>query len=823
MAKWNFSARITDRYHAAIRHAKKLQVLYESDLYISFNDLSVHRKTSVPPMGIFLSRLFHPFSEKSIRKSVKTLRKLTTEASREHHNKAVVQTAQQKSFTIEGLPLDTQQIEAVVVTEDAQLVMAAAGSGKTLSLLAKCEYLVNTLGIQPQRVLTISFTKASADELAHRLQNLGIAVDGKTFHALGNAIVNNGTRTILDQTDQYHIIETIIKDLLGSDERFARRYNNYLLRYFSAPRSLLELTTLEQIVRNNQTFPSYTLKPVPLDKRKYAHNLKTHQGEQVRSKEEQIIANFLYINQIEYEYEKPFPGYGGYRPDFTITTFGEPIYLEHQGVDRHGKTRPDINAKDYARKMQWNHDYHKKGGTRLIETFSYEFSEGTILKNLEKQLRKQGVAIRRRQEADITRLIHTSYTVDTAAFHKLIITYMGLLKTSDLTLSDVQHRVQSNRHRYQKRRTEQFLYIFKAILKSYEAHLASTNSFDFSDMIVDAAETLPQLAAGVMNYDYILVDEVQDLSGARYRLLKALLDRNPGSKLFAVGDDWQSIFRFAGSDLTLLSDFDERFGRHTAHSVIEQTHRFNDPLLGATTTFIKKNKTQVQKTPYSTTTPSQLRVNRGAERQQDAVALDSELRHLIDTEGTDAISRRSIFILARYKKDLERIVTYHDPRFQFRVLTEDTSTIEWTDTRTGFTLRLQFMTMHSSKGLTCDHAFVLNANGGPSGIPADRENDPVLQLLLAHEETFPHAEERRLFYVALTRAKRSTTVLCTPTNPSPFVEELSLPIEDSLPELSEPRCPACSIGFLIRRNGKYGDFYGCSNYGYGCWYTGATY
>jgi DNA helicase-4 len=580
----------------------------------------------------------------------------------------------------------------------------------------------------------------------------------------------------------------------------------------------IEADSLEQLVQANRSFQTTTLKQVSLDKNNYSNDKQTKHGEKVRSKEEQIIANFLYINSISYTYEKPYPRYSQYKPDFTITKYSEPIYLEHQGIDRSGNTRKDIDKKYYASKMQWNKQYHRDNGTRLIETYSYEFQEGTILKNLTAKLKQQGVQIIRRQEAEISELIHKTYSYDVNELNKLFIAYLGLVKTSAYSLTDIKTLLKRSKHSYHIERSRAFIALFETIYELYEATLKATGSIDFSDMIISAAENISELPAGAFEYDYILVDEVQDLSDARYKLLKALLDRVPQSKLFAVGDDWQSIFRFAGSDLTLVNDFEQKFARHTYHSTIEQTHRFNNPLLDISSSFIKKNPSQIRKSPYSTVKHlTELNVNALGSRNSDTTALASELQNLLDAYGFDTIRERTLFIIARYKKDALRLLNTYDNRMQFRQLDDDGTLYEWTDTRTGHRLQLSFMTMHSSKGQTCDHAFILNANDGARGIPALRENDPVLQLLLAHEDAYPNAEERRLFYVAITRAQYSTTLLTQSYNTSAFVTELG--ILQQQPNDPTTQCPNCLSGKLIRRESSYGPFLGCSNYGFGCNYS----
>lgn len=803
----------------------QLQHLYSAQAYISYAEVKNYRQSVPRYRDVFRVILSNPAEVWQLYQNLKSLKlykKLTSESERYRHNNSFIASCQARAadFVVESRPLDRQQIEAVVALEDAQLVMAAAGSGKTLSLLGKCQYLVNDLGVPGNKILAISFTNSSAAELNQRLSKLGIDVVAKTFHALGNDILHlKQSAKVITNNEHAQLLTDVIEEKLKIDNDFARQYNNYLLTYYTAPLPLLSIPTMQRMVQYNRSFQAQTLKRVSTTKSDYGKNLLTAAGEKVRSKEEQIIANYLYINNINYEYEKPFKGYSNYKPDFTILEFGEPIYLEHQGVDRHNQPRLGIDRKEYQQKMAWNRQYHHNGRTRFIETFSYEFQEGTILQNLEKRLLEEGVQIIRREESQIRQIINDSYGNDVREFNKLLGTYVGLIKTSEYSLASIKQQAVSLVDPYQRLRTQAFLALIEPIFNNYNQSLRANNKIDFADMIVQSARLLPTLAPGKMEFDYILVDEVQDLSPARYQLLKALLDRNPLAKLFAVGDDWQSIFRFAGSDITLLRDFENKFQRYTRRSVIEQTHRFSNPLLNLTSDFIKKNPLQVQKDPYSLIQePSYLNFNGSASYSSDATALDVELRRLVEEHGQDGVCRLNILLLSRYSRDVNRLLNTADPRLPFRAISEDGTLLQWTDSISGLKLSLPFKTMHASKGLTCDYGFILNANGGSMGLPADRDDDPVVKLLLAHQDDFEYAEERRLFYVAMTRAKKATTIIYNSQNPSPFLVDL---IKYQKPKDGErpDHCPQCQTGSIVLRHSPYGDFYGCTNYSFGCRYT----
>lgn len=820
-------------------YALELASLYDRKLYISANELEqirIRYRRSI--LGRRVVDVFHvicimtaimsgnvKLAHKLI-KSLRQIRNLRSESSRDRHNDRVIERAKVIGMSLGDKQLDDQQIEAVVASEDAQLVLAAAGSGKTMSLLAKCQYLCETVGLSASRILTISFTKASADELGERLSELGLGdVQARTFHALGKKIIGNDELQVAEGERQTVILKKVIASLVANDPIFAKRYHDFLLFYFTAPADMTDMTKLEDIVEFNRSFLGKSLQGVSLDKRSYQTDGKTYGNENVRSKEEQIIANFLYINSIPYVYEQPYPGSNGhYKPDFTLTQFDQPIYLEHQGINREGNTRADIDKVAYQRKIEWGHRNHEKHGTILLETFSYEWSEGTLLKNLEERLKKVGIELLRRDEAEIDRLLVAHYKSDTLSFFKLLQGFLSLYKNSDKNM-DVLRSMARRLSKYDKIRTLMFLDVFEVVLIGYQAELRHTNEIDFADMIADATEQIPLLAESDLQFDYILVDEVQDLSQGRFALLKALLDHSPSARLFCVGDDWQSIFRFTGSDLTLIQDFDNYFDRTTRHSVIEQTHRFSNPLLDYSSNFIQKNPTQQPKVVYSLSDQkTELHISTDGGPNADDMAVDIILEQLSDQYGAD-LATMTINVLGRYNNDLFRLVEDQSLSFanndsrtktdRFVLVDKLSGRIFWRSSKTSAVVPIQFMTMHKAKGKTSDISIILNANDSSFGMPSKKQSDPVLNILLAHPDRYAYAEERRLFYVALTRARRQTFIVSSSDQVSPFVRELS-------PSSTESplRCPKCHLGRLVERSGPYGVFTSCTNHYYGCTFNG---
>lgn len=771
-------------------------------------------------------------------------------------NRAFIQRCQAKGYSVEGHPLDAQQVEAVVACEDLELTLAPAGSGKTAALLGKVFYLVKELHIPVNQILLIAFNRKVVTELQDRagLDQLKI----KTFHSLGNAIIkrhrsdNNLGRTIITEQAAKTFLRRQLRNLC-QDPDYARQYHDYLLLYHSTPIDLSELHDNQQRIEFNKLFLRKTLQAVTTDKANYADTqpraatptAPTARGELVRSKEEQIIANWLWLNQISYTYEQQYPHTQlKYRPDFTINQFGTPIYYEHFALRRDG-TSP---FPGYPDQVKWKRQLHRDHDTLLIETYSYEWQEGTLLQHLERRLERAGASVVRRDEADIAALLNsdTKYRADIESFENLLYTIINLQKSAGLDLSALQRRISRLKNPYVRRRARLWFELYRPLYEAYQQHLKSTSHYDFTDMINEATDLANQLPRGTFPYRYILVDEAQDLSRSRCDLLRAVLEHCPDdAKLFAVGDDWQSINRFAGSDCTLLDQFDRYFNRTCYRSLIERVYRFGDPVSKISSKFIQKNPHQTHKQVQPLKgkyTSLAIRLNQEKPKFGDPTApppdyqlIDGELHRLYDELG-EKLYGKSIQIISRYNRDIERIFGRASATYQrARIIRSenDSHEIEWqldpkllnSQSRRSAAdapdsldpLKLSFCSMHKAKGMTRDIVFVINVNAGTQGIPATRGDDPLVALLLARPDDFPFSEERRLFYVAITRAKELTVVCADAWQASPFLYELGADLKHSDVRI----CPKCRSGILVeRRNHHRGSlFYACSNWTSGCDYT----
>ncbi|GAA5165923.1 3'-5' exonuclease [Ornithinimicrobium tianjinense] len=351
-----------------------------------------------------------------------------------------------------------------------------------------------------------------------------------------------------------------------------------------------------------------------------------------------------------------------------------------------------------------------------------------------------------------------------------------------------------------------FLDLYWPIHDAWQARLLDGGFVDFEDMLVQAADHL-ESGRYVSPYRLVMVDELQDASRARARLTQALV-RQPGRHLLAVGDDWQSINRFAGADLSVVTRFHDHFGPGpTVH--LTKTFRCHQSISDTAARFVGKNPDQLTKGVVSVNDrPVDPAAHEGVQLRSIPSAAEvpraigdflDQLRDAIH-EGHITGDSVSVDVLGRYNQDRSLM-----PRVSPRGV------------------RLAFRTIHSAKGLEADYVVVPNLSAGSYAFPSRIADDPVLALAITEGDSYPHAEERRLFYVALTRARRGVLLISPEHNPSPFVTEL---IQDGLVQDVGPRpvatpCPGCRVGVLRPRSGRTGHFWGCSTFP-ACTYTSNT-
>ena len=679
------------------------------------------------------------------------------------HNEQVIQDTldTNKDFFDHCLkyPLDNQQRRSIVSEEDNCLVVSSAGSGKTSSIVGKVRYLIDIKHINPQNILLISYTNKAATELTERMNIAGLR--GYTFHKLAMDIIGKATGqkpSICDNTDALFV--RIYHKLL-EDEDFKKSIVEYFVDYqvqetdweHRQNERRQQLSELKE-VRLKAQFPDMDGKAI-----------------YVRSEQERKICFVLSSLGVKFRYEEPYEYllademHSQYRPDFSIYFEQggklKRIYLEHFGVDEHGLV-PTWFAKDkgityeeanqkYNDAITWKKAAHEKFGTILLTTSSADFRYSDIRHILKVSLEKAGVPVQEKTDAELYDMVLPPNSKQEKAFIRLFVTFITLIKSSCKSIQEVLKQVEcagDERNAFIIKR------IFQPIYERYIEELKSSSQIDFTDAILQATEVCR--SSNLAKYEYIIVDEFQDISVDRYNFLKVLRESNPPAKLYCVGDDWQSIYRFSGSDMALFNQFSDYFGS-TEINRIETTYRFGEPLVSLSSQFIQRNKAQLRKDIHPFNPKAKTELQFCAYEQRDYCKAIGQLVASIPAD-------KSIFLLGRYSFDDYYL------SFLYKSVKEGNRFYYFIGDR-----KIEFLTIHKSKGLEADYVIILQCNKDTYGFPSMVSDAPVLDYVLTKSDQYPYGEERRLFYVAITRAKIKTYVLYDKRFPSVFVDEFLHP------------------------------------------------
>lgn len=767
----------------------------------------------------FLTREFMDYVRKKVPHSLPCIGEYEKELDRDFsdipkmHNEIFIEKELRcnKGFfdTVLKYPLDEQQRESIVKLEDNCLVISSAGSGKTSTSIAKVRYLLEKRKMSDDEILVLSFNRKTAEEFRERLGVPGLTC--KTFHALARSIVGEAEGRMPDVCEPTFLL-TCYYNLVQRDLHFKAAINRFVSEVSSLTKSEHEYETGEEYYRDRATYgimsPYGDMNGSPI---------------YTRSEEEKKLCIWLSSHGVDFLYEQPYPfdsanvRHRQYKPDFTIyfKRDGKEYYLflEHFGIDRNGNVPRWFGEgnggwlkanSEYNDGILWKRGLHRRNNTLLLETTSAMFHDGTVYNCLERQLRAAGVPLRLLTEDEkYDRMIRRNKAVEESIMN-LFSSFISLMKSNGKTFEIIMNDVR-NAHQGQdfEERSRYLMYeMIKPLYDEYERTLREKGQMDFTDIVLRASEIC---ASGKYKspYRYILVDEFQDISVDRYKLILSLRQKMPLTKTYCVGDDWQSIYRFSGSDMNLFNHFEEYFG-YAERCKIETTYRFGNPLVNRSSEFILKNPNQVAKEvrPLSESNGTKLSFvpfERG----------DSNREYLAKIkEIVDAIpANQTVMLLARYNYDVNVF-----PRSSRE---EQPNSRKVKVTFAG--REMDFLSVHAAKGLEADHVIILYCSSDRGGFPSRITDDPILGFVLSKIDTFEFSEERRLFYVAITRARKHTYVMYNKDMPSVFVAEMEL--QGGSGSLI---CPCCRRGQLkvikeaIASNKKNYRNYRCSNLVAGC-------
>ena len=734
---------------------------------------------------------------------------------KEHNKKYIDININNEIFNdINGKELDLEQRKAILNSEVANLVVAGAGSGKTLTICGKVKYLLEHDKVCPSDILLLSYSKKSAVDLAEKIKNINDEINVSTFHKLGLDILKNVYNKQFLVEEQYDaIIEKYFRDELINRLDMLNNVFIFLTLFFKPDFNVKNYNDIGEEYKNLKNENYTTIKDLLLNVSSTENKKTTLKKELVKSDQELIIANYYFINGINYEYEKPYKidtstkKKRQYKPDFYLVDYD--IYHEHYGIDELGRCKQynEIDEAKYLKSVEWKRNIHELNNTKCIETYSYEFVNGSIFDKLEETLKSNGVIFNKISSSQILEIINSKYYgLNLKSFINLIKTFVSLFKTqykNELAFSDLTKEL-DKLNSYQRARGKLFLAIAEDCYLYYINYIRKDNKIDFDDMILKSTEVINKTKA--FNYKYIIVDEFQDISQSRLNFLLSLLKHNK-SRLFAVGDDWQAIYRFSGCDINIFLKFSKIFNHNTINS-ISTTYRNSQELQDVATGFIMANSAQYVKKIKSN--KHLLEPIKIVYYLNNKIKVFNKILENIYKENCNA----NVLVLGRNNYDLKTILS-HD-----LVLTSHNNL----HSSIYSNLNLKFSTVHSAKGLESDYVILINAEDTNLGFPNKLEDDGILDLVLSSPSSFPYSEERRLWYVALTRTKTFTYILCDYYNASIFVKEIKDKAVEITEYLDKPnekiyKCPNCKSGNLVIRTNPNGSkFYGCSNFPY-CSYT----
>lgn len=766
---------------------------------------------------------------------------------------------------VDGKSLDSQQREAIVVDEDAVKVIAGAGSGKTFTIQGKVKYLTEKRDVDPSEILAISFSNASVDDLKERIAE---PIDIKTFHKVG--------KDILTQYNQYSRPDTsalkrIIKRYLTKkalkNEDISKKLIEFFSFYINVPPSDDDIKYEGDLLDWQEGVDFSTLKRRFKNKQRETLN-----NEIVRSYEELYIANFLFIYGIKYTYEKiySYPNKNferefnkfkeflfsfneeipdelknditkdllnltdifeeyeikDYLPDFYLDDYN--IYIEHFGLNRNCENHliGGKSSEEYVKEMEWKRKVHKKYGTTLIETFSYYQSENRLLTRLTEKLQAQGVEFNEIDYREVYRILLENKTIkEWEDFIVLLKTFIELFKGNNYDETKFKEFYDYGgglKDSFSKDRTIAFLKIVEEIYNDYEAYLLKIKKIDFNDMINKASDCIVKNGLD-LPYKYIIVDEYQDTSFTRYNLLRNICD-SIGAKIMVVGDDWQSIYSFSGCDVNIFTKFDNFFDVCETR-YIEKTYRNSQQLIDASSNFVMKNPDQTRK---------ELKSSKSLKYPIKLVNFDNDFDEILKFEliikniiNQSTFKNKKILILGRNNKDIFNLLKNFNVeneygKRKFEILGDEDKLRRNKFVKIVYRespdVNIEYRTVHQSKGLECDNVILINLKNWKAGFPNKMVDDPVLNFVKRNGDSFSYAEERRLFYVALTRTKNNVYLLAPYFKSSVFVQELKTDANVELLNLEHNRletlkniekngeryviptklkCPVCKTGVVL--------------------------
>jgi len=554
-----------------------------------------------------------------------------------------------------------EQLKAINSKEKYILLKARAGSGKTSVLVERVKQLLKS-GVSQNEILVLAFNKKASQEIKNRIG--GTFQNSKTFHSFAWNIIK--PEKVIFGRKQLEFLQNIILEekgnfpnidfhTIGNDEISQKKYNFSKEKFYKYIRNRSDISL---------------------------------NGDEVKSKGESWIADFLFEHNISFEYEKKYLWNGkSYNPDFTILSN---IILEHWGIDenqKNGKTPDDWTKtfSEYKIEMNRKREFLKNSDEIFIETSIVDLKNGreNFEKILKSKLEKTNLKFSKLSEKKIIEKMNFTKILKTT---EQVNSFISNAKQRSLSIQDLK----------KKGGQTQFIKFAISIFEKYE----ESREIDFLDLLNLAIQKISK--NDISKLKYILIDEFQDFSPLFYKLIEKIRDFNPKINIFAVGDDWQGINGFAGSDLEYFNNFQTYFPKAQILSMVTN-HRSLSKIVDYGNSILDGQK---------------------AVSTQDGGEIIN-----ISSFPTKFPQGKTVGIIVRSNYEKTKIPFIN-----------------------GFE-NIEILTAHKSKGLEFDIVLIFDK----SSFQKYKEN-PINDFFEKTKQDILE-EEKRLFYVAVTRAKEKLYIL----------------------------------------------------------------
>lgn len=669
--------------------------------------------------------------------------------------------------------LNDRQRSAVISEEKRLLILAGAGSGKTKTLLQKLVYLIEEKNVSPSNILAITFTKNATNEMIDRLI---ISADdsNKYEQILFDKFISKADKDQYRQVyiKKYKWIESLTVKTFHSlcynvlrnygvsqfDNRFRiigdeKRDEDDDASKHVAPETVSEVFNkliielcedTEYLLALKKYILDYVIDKIHVDKYQKDRSVKegkyytTLNGDKVRSKSEQYIADWLYRHSIPYEYEpllniKDFD----FRPDFYIP--GANMYLEH------------VSNKSYP--MKDKEEQFQNGNQLLVKTYESMMNDSALFNHVLDKIIKGRLPEKFHSTVALTyREEFNKYHEDVKDFVSQVMRITDMIKVENVSIDEIYTKSQQDQHE----RVRAFYKVAIPLVKKYNEYCVNKSYLDFNDLIsttLTLFKNQPDIISKYQKkYQYILVDEFQDVNNIQVDLIKQLLTDD--SQLFCVGDDWQSIYGFRGSNVTYIVEFEKHFP--TSQTIkLNLNYRSTQNIVGASNEVIKHNKFKVEKEiTASKKSEHKIMVFAGDNPQKNVLWCVDKVKELVEDEE---VKPDEILFLYRRSKMFRN--NFYEAESYYHAFKEHG-------------IKVQSKTIHASKGLESKVVFIIGLSEGNGGFPDVWLEDRIYHVIKKSDHDVLLEEERRLFYVAITRAKDKLFLITEKGNESSFLREI---------------------------------------------------